>query len=227
MNVTDVLDRCDPAAPLQGGYGFLEWTGDTFHPGVDLNTPGGAESDCGNTVRCPVAGTVRHVEEAPNVGFGLHAWVEATSGEWLHFCHLSSKSCEEGASLARSAKIGECGKSGGWSHCHVHFEVKRQKPGSWDYWPKGLAKSDVAQQYINPIDWLQTRNAAGEEDMGRIQELEQRVMALEQDQARINAIKFQFERYIREAPYRIEVDNAAAATVKVPADVLISRATGS
>jgi hypothetical protein len=50
------------------------------------------------------------------------------------------------------------------------------------------------------------------------------IAALEADQSRGNAIKAQFETYIRDSNYRQEVDGAAAGANMAPVDVLLARA---
>ena len=50
MTLIYPLVDVDPANLTQGGYDYLEWVGDAFHPGIDLNTPGGAYTDLGTAV---------------------------------------------------------------------------------------------------------------------------------------------------------------------------------
>jgi len=49
------LRGVDPADPYQGGFRFLEETqdGQTLHCGIDLNTPGGPQTDLGAPIACP------------------------------------------------------------------------------------------------------------------------------------------------------------------------------
>lgn len=40
------------------GWGWLDWYGEGYHPGIDLNGPGSGNSDLGNTIYSPVDGEV-------------------------------------------------------------------------------------------------------------------------------------------------------------------------
>lgn len=146
--------------PLQGGFGFLQWTGDTWHPGVDLNAGGFCSADAGAPVLAPVGLTVRYVgwhQTSTGRGFGHHLWAQADTGHWLHFCHLQqAPSCTEGEYLPRRRVFGLCGKTQGWDCEHLHFEVRHARPpnGDWGYWPQGQAKATVAAQYVDPFMYL-------------------------------------------------------------------------
>lgn len=68
------------------GYGFLQWTGKVFHPGLDVNSP----NDYGKPLYSPVNGRVQFSEGVSawnrfgrkvlpsffNKGFGNHIWIE-------------------------------------------------------------------------------------------------------------------------------------------------------
>ena len=142
--------------PLMGGFGWLEWNNaGCFHPGVDFNSGGGGNADCGAPVVAITDQTlVAHVVDA--TGFGLHQWWRLDAGpfagSYVHYCHLSAATFSEiGTTAKRTQPIAAVGRSGGWDYCHLHFEVSREQPPHWRYWPKGQAREAVAAQYHDPI----------------------------------------------------------------------------
>lgn len=142
--------------PLMGGFGYLDWNNaGAYHPGVDFNSSGGGNADCGAPVVAITGQTlVAHVVDA--TGFGLHQWWQLNDGPYagcyVHYCHLSDATYTEvGTTAKRAQPIAAVGKSGGWEYCHLHFEVSRSKPPHWGYWPKGQTKDAVAAQYHDPI----------------------------------------------------------------------------
>ena len=142
--------------PLMGGFGWLEWNNaGCFHPAVDFNSGGGGNADCGAPVVAITDQTlVAHVVDA--TGFGLHQWWRLDAGpyagSYVHYCHLSDATYTEiGTTAKRTQPIAAVGRSGGWEYCHLHFEVSREQPPHWRYWPKGQAREAVAAQYHDPI----------------------------------------------------------------------------
>lgn len=142
----------------QGGYEYSQWTGDTYHPGIDLNAGGACDADAGAPVVAPVGMTVRYVGyhvTSTGRGFGNHVWAEADTGHWLHFCHLQRPpSCRAGDHLPRATVFGLCGKTAGWGCSHVHFEVTPARPGTWDQWPQSWTKAAVEAVYLDPFAYL-------------------------------------------------------------------------
>ena len=143
--------------PLMGGFGWLEWNGaGCFHPGVDFNSGAGGNADCGAPVVAITDQTlVAHVIDT--TGFGLHQWWRLDAGPYtgcyVHYCHLSDATFTEiGTTAKRTQPIAAVGRSGGWDYCHLHFEVSREQPPHWRYWPKGQAREAVAAQYHDPIN---------------------------------------------------------------------------
>lgn len=154
------VDRWMPLAgatrsdPLEGGYAFAEWTGSVYHPGVDLNAGPGGDSDMGAAIRAPFAGTLRWVGYDAK-GYGNHCWLEADTGHWLHFCHLQlPPTAFQYQRVPRGATIGYCGKTGGWTWAHLHWEVAYAKPADWSQWPVGWSKSRVLSTYMDPFAYL-------------------------------------------------------------------------
>lgn len=142
--------------PYQGGFEYLEWNGaGCFHPGVDFNSGNGGNADCGSpVVAIGPQRLVRHVESA--TGYGLHQYWELVEGPYigavLLYAHLASTvTHREGAEVPRGGAIGTVGRSGGWDYCHLHFEVHRERPPFWGYWPKGQAREAVQAQYHDPV----------------------------------------------------------------------------
>jgi murein DD-endopeptidase MepM/ murein hydrolase activator NlpD len=146
--------------PREGGYGFLEWTGDTYHPGIDLNAGAGGAADAGAPTLAPTGMTVQYVGwhvTSTGKGFGWHTWALADDGHWLHFCHAQARpSVAVGEYLPRRRVFALCGKTAGWPWEHVHFEVRHARPpnGDWGYWPQGVSRAAVAAQYVDPFMYL-------------------------------------------------------------------------
>lgn len=143
--------------PTRGGFGYLQDNGaGCFHPGVDLNAGDGAQGDCGaDVVAFWDMSLVVTVDEA--TGFGLHQWWRLLGGDYdghyVHFCHLMQVAHRaDGMLVARGDVIGKCGRSGGWEHCHLHLEVRKDAPPHWSYWPKGERKAAVASAYVDPVE---------------------------------------------------------------------------
>ena len=142
--------------PTMGGWGYLDDNGaGCFHPGIDFNSGGGGNADCGAPVVAITDQTlVAHVQDL--TGFGLHQWWRLDAGPYagcfVHYCHLSDATYSEiGTTAKRTQPIAAVGRSGGWDYCHLHFEVSREQPPHWRYWPKGQAREAVAAQYHDPI----------------------------------------------------------------------------
>ena len=142
--------------PSMGGWGYLDDNGaGCFHPGIDFNSGAGGNADCGAPVVAITAQTlVAHVIDT--TGFGLHQWwrldVGPYAGCYVHYCHLSEALFTDiGTTATRGQAIAAVGRSGGWDYCHLHFEVSREQPPHWRYWPKGQAREAVAAQYYDPI----------------------------------------------------------------------------
>jgi N-acetylmuramoyl-L-alanine amidase len=148
----------------QGGWGFMDWTGDEWHPGVDLNAGGFCAADAGAGIVAPVGFTCRyrgrHVTSTGR-GFGWHLWGETNDDFWLHFCHLQeAPSCLVWEHVERGRVFGLCGKTLGWDCEHLHFEVTHKRPASWDQWPRGWTRAQVEAVYVDPFAYLAATSAA-------------------------------------------------------------------
>jgi murein DD-endopeptidase MepM/ murein hydrolase activator NlpD len=154
MSVFPQIDATK-ANPTMGGWGYLDDNGSCFHPGVDFNSHAGGNADCGAPVVAITDQTLMaHVVDL--TGFGLHQWWRLDAGPYagcyVHYCHLSDATYTEiGTKAKRTQPIAAVGRSGGWDFCHLHFEVSREQPPHWRYWPKGQAREAVAAQYHDPI----------------------------------------------------------------------------
>ena len=164
--------------PLQGGYGFCDWTdgGLTPHPGVDLNAGGSCGADEGNAVVASVDGVVLAVLPWDQVtpGEGNHLWVAYDAPflpgpTWAHFDHLGEFAVEEGMRFAAGELLGTCSASGGWDCAHSHCELLRSAPPSWWLWPYGWSMAQVQGVYYDPGVWYQqvVALAGGAEDSMR------------------------------------------------------------
>jgi len=156
--MTNVFPQIDSTEhnPTMGGWGYLDDNGaGCFHPGIDFNSHAGGNADCGAPVVAITDQTlVAHVVDV--TGFGLHQWWRLDAGpyagSYVHYCHLSNATYTEvGTTAKRTQPIAAVGRSGGWEFCHLHFEVSREQPPHWRYWPKGQAREAVAAQYHDPI----------------------------------------------------------------------------
>lgn len=163
------LQSLDPNSILQGGYDWLSKTdgGMTYHPGLDLNTPGGCDSDLGKLVVAPLAGAVRAAIPWDHVtpGEGNNVWLELFDSclpgpTWFHIDHLQDIDVAVGQSVTPGQPIGTCGKSGGWSCAHGHSEWLTGPPRDGFYqWPYGWSKAQVEAAYWNPYTWWNAASA--------------------------------------------------------------------
>lgn len=153
----------NPADSTWAGYSFLQWTGDTFHPGLDYNY-GNGDADKGKPVYCVANGYVEKILKWDNVtkGFGNHVFIKHTMPDgtilYSHYCHLDTISCSEGVDIDYGAQIGTCGKSGGWEWAHLHFELRKPIGKGYEFWPKpkdGYSKEWIAENYYNPYIYIQ------------------------------------------------------------------------
>jgi len=150
--------------PLQGGYGFCDWTdnGRTPHPGVDLNSGGSCNADEGVQVVAPTDGLVVAVLpwDGYTSGEGNHLWLYLDSPvcvapAYMHFDHLQAFAVDEGQRVAAGQVIGTCGRTGNWDCAHSHEEIAKALPSSWWQWPYGWSVAQVQAAYYDPGLWYQ------------------------------------------------------------------------
>lgn len=165
--------------PLRGGYNFLDWTdsGHTPHPGVDLNVGQNCHDDAGLPVVSPTQGVIRFVgfDDATKRSVGWHVWVEDVDRNWHHFCHLQAKpDIAVGTPVVPGTFLGACGLTKGWDCEHLHWEIMRQVPDTWNFWPYNMSQRQVADLYLDPFTWMVARGTNGWEpgDMARLNERE-------------------------------------------------------
>lgn len=161
------LRGVDYKDPLKGGHNFLDMTdsGVTPHPGVDLNAGGNCGDDAGALVVAPLGGIVRYVgyDNTSTRTVGWHVWIQHDGGEWGHYCHLQEAPTtpQVDQPIVTGQTIGKCGKTKGWPCEHLHWEVRRRRPDSWNYWPYNLSREQVAADYLDPFTWLLVRGTLG------------------------------------------------------------------
>lgn len=159
-----------PNTSSWAGYDFLQWTGDTYHPGLDYNY-GAGEEDRGKPVRCVGNGFVEKCIKWDGVtkGFGNHVFVKHTLEDgavwYSHYCHLDSITCTEGQDIDMGAEIGRCGGSGGWPS-HLHLEMRKPIGKGYEFWPKpanGFSKEWIAANYCDPYGFIEKRKYTGQD----------------------------------------------------------------
>ena len=228
------LVGCRATDPLLGGFGWLEPINDgagTVHCGVDLNAGAGAQADCGASIVAPCDMLIVKAIYGVQNGFGNHVWAVTDDNTFLHFCHLETIGITEGR-VSKGSVFATCGRTNGWANgwpfCHQHFEVLRDRPIHWEFWPKGWARRAIEGLYRDPLEWLEQQAALPppqEPDVTDAERdaLNERISALEADQVRCNGLKSEFETYIRNAAYKQQTDRAARKAKVTPADFLIAK----
>lgn len=153
----DGLNLSSRAAALQGGYEYLQWTGEAYHPGLDLNAGAGGNADCGRLLIATRPGVIRftgyHVTSTGR-GFGNHLWHETDTEHHLHYCHADWLNVRQGQHVEQGDVLGGCGRTAGWDLCHLHFEVRDTPPADWNQWVAGWGYAAVAREYRDPYAWL-------------------------------------------------------------------------
>lgn len=156
-----------PNTDTWAGFDYLQFTGDTYHPGIDYNY-GGGEQDKGLPVLSIGNGMVEKTIfwDGVTTGFGNHVFVKHTLPDqsimYSHYCHLDSITCKEGQDINIGDEVGKCGGSGGWPS-HLHFEVRPPLGKGYEFWPKGMSKDWVASHYVDPFGFIEKRKAGSVE----------------------------------------------------------------
>ena len=163
------LQGLNPADILEGGYDWLDYTdnGMTRHPGLDLNSGPGCDSDLGAACVSPLAGVVRATLfwDGYTSGEGNHVWIEmddpcCPAPTFLHNDHLQRIDVRVGQRLGPGEQYGLCGKSGNWSCAHGHVELTKGAPqNGWYQWPYGWPVGQVEAAYHDPYSWWSAATA--------------------------------------------------------------------
>ncbi|WP_218917601.1 M23 family metallopeptidase [Allomeiothermus silvanus] len=143
------------------GSGYLVRPG-YWHPAVDLNNPGGGDSDCGQSVHAITDGVVIVAGWAPVIGERAVIWHEGP-GVWSVYWHLRNLEVKPGSVVMAGQKIAEVGRMASGGFCHLHFGVYYAQPPSWDYFPNELnvpkEKSVWLKYSVDPLQFLNKNKA--------------------------------------------------------------------
>jgi hypothetical protein len=152
-----LLDQVTENDPLNGGYGYLEFSTyqNGYHEGVDFNSGVGAWADEGANLLA-IGRQVLRYHQTGTKGFGNHAWWELLdgpfAGAYIHYAHASSFVFETvGAEVLRGSVIGACGHTG-TTLPHLHAVVTKCQPPTW-YWygAPNVPRAAVEALTHNPI----------------------------------------------------------------------------
>lgn len=74
---------------------------------------------------------------------------------WHHLSHLKDPpKVRVGDYVMRGTILGYVGATGHAQGAHVHYEVMRNRPPSWRFYPRGYARAWVERNYQNPSPWI-------------------------------------------------------------------------
>ncbi|WP_167972186.1 M23 family metallopeptidase [Lentzea indica] len=88
---------------------------------IDFNM-GSGDSDKGKPVIASAGGTV-DVRYAAS-GYGNYVVINHGGGWATYYAHLGSVAVRDGQRVARGARVGTVGKSGGQTYTHLHYEQR-------------------------------------------------------------------------------------------------------
>jgi murein DD-endopeptidase MepM/ murein hydrolase activator NlpD len=137
-----------------------------WHTGIDLNGPGGGDSDCGQPVHAMTDGYVVFAGRLPVWG-GVVVLRHPHAGVWTRYGHLRDILVKRGEEVPAGAQIGTVGKMTTGGYCHLHFDVfVRQPPASedlWGFFPRGgeEARQKVLTYCTDPEAFLSKQAQAG------------------------------------------------------------------
>jgi len=137
-----------------------------WHTGIDLNGPGGGDSDCGQPVHAMTDGYVVFAGRLPVWG-GVVVLRHPHAGVWTRYGHLRDILVKRGEEVPAGAQIGTVGKMTTGGYCHLHFDVfVRQPPASeglWGFFPRGgeEARQKVLTYCTDPEAFLSKQAKAG------------------------------------------------------------------
>ena len=110
-------------AAFVGGAGYFYGEGDhvgTDYYAVDINGPGGGDTDCLMEIRATADGTVEAAGDS-GTGYGNQVLLNHGDGYTSRYAHLYDWAVEQGASVVRGQAIGRMGTTGESDYCHLHF----------------------------------------------------------------------------------------------------------
>lgn len=165
------------------GWNYLEWTGNLFHDGVDLNWGSGYD-DFGQKVMSCAKGEVIYANFIGR-GWGNLVWIkhtielnEAELGLlkestlfkdlnvkdskltfYARYGHLKSINCKVGDIVDLDTKIAELGGTGHDKDKqefspHLHLTFYKNKPKSWSEYTSGMTKEQVESKTISPLGFI-------------------------------------------------------------------------
>lgn len=137
-----------------------------WHTGVDLNGPGGGDTDCGQPVHAMTDGRVVIAGRFPVWGGMVVLW-HPSAGVWTRYGHLRDILVRPGDVVTAGQQIGTIGKMTTGGYCHLHFDVFVRVPpaseGGWLFFPRGgeEARQKVLTYLVDPVAFLAKQAQAG------------------------------------------------------------------
>ncbi|MFV8754893.1 peptidoglycan DD-metalloendopeptidase family protein [Nannocystaceae bacterium ST9] len=151
-----------PLANDHSGYVFMEFpdSANGYHPGLDINGPGGGNADCGLTIRAASVGCV--TDSTPIVDWGAATIQSLYSSQlWTQqYGHASTITYSPDSAVAKNAPIGTVGKVGA-ATCHLHFEIRESDhPSATNASYYGaINQTNVGDFYQNPFPFIDAQRS--------------------------------------------------------------------
>jgi murein DD-endopeptidase MepM/ murein hydrolase activator NlpD len=143
------------------GYGWLQWTGKVYHPGVDYNRGYGWQ-DLGDPIYAVARGKVTYVKNKDTDGWGKHLFIKhkdinhPTFGKitfWTHYAHCKEILVGVDQEVKSGQTIAKVGTTGESTAPHLHFEI-RKRPLGVTFYPNGKSKKWIEKNYYNPNEFI-------------------------------------------------------------------------
>lgn len=142
-----------PSKPWLVGY---------WHTGVDWNF-GGGNDDLGQPVHAVTDGVVLLARRMAGTWGNMIVLYHPGPDVWTRYAHQNRMLVKPGQVVKVGQQIGEVGNSGSSARApmsaHLHFDVFKQCPPSWNFFPKD--KALVMQHCIDPLEFFQKQAEAG------------------------------------------------------------------
>lgn len=138
-----------------------------WHTGIDLNGPGGGDTDCGQPVHAMTDGRVVFAGRLPGVWGNVVVIWHPHAAVWTRYGHLRDILVRRGDVVPAGAQIGTIGKMTIGGYCHLHFDVFTRQPpaseGLWGFFPRGgeEARQKVLTYCTDPQAFLAKQAQAG------------------------------------------------------------------